>query len=280
MIDSSKLNSLLGAPVNDIAGNKIGSVGQIYVDPDTDQATWATVKTGLFGTSETFAPLGSATWDNNTLMVPFEKEFVKNAPRIEADGALSEEAENALYSYYGDGTETRREEAPYEHGVTAPAPVADTETGTEGYDTSGPTTDDAMTRSEEELRVGKNTVEVGRARLRKFVVTEQETVTVPVSHDEVRMVREPITDANVGDALDGPEISEEEHEIVLTADQVVVEKEAVPVERIRLGTETVTEQQRVTEEIRKEKIELVDPTSSDTGADTGGRETREPRSEK
>jgi hypothetical protein len=73
-------------------------------------------------------------------------------------------------------------------------------------------------------------------------VTETETRTVPVSHEEVRVEREPITDGNIGSALDGPAISEEEHEVVLTAEQPVVQKEAVPVERVRLDTETVTEQ--------------------------------------
>ena len=124
-----------------------------------------------------------------------------------------------------------------------------------GHDTSGPTTDNAMTRSEEQLHVGTETRESGRARLRKYVVTEQETVTVPVQREEVRIEREPITDANRGEALDGPAISEEEHEVVLHEERPVVEKEAVPVERVRLDTETVTEQQQVTEEVRKEQID-------------------------
>ena len=79
-----------------------------------------------------------------------------------------------------------------------------------------PTTDDAMTRSEEELRVGNDAArESGRARLRKYVVTEQVEMTVPVQREEVRVEREPITDANVGEATAGPDISEEEHEVVL-----------------------------------------------------------------
>ena len=129
------------------------------------------------------------------------------------------------------------------------------EAGTVGHDTSGPTTDNAMTRSEEQLHVGTETRESGRARLRKYVVTEQETVTVPVQREEVRIEREPITDANRGEALDGPAISEEEHEVVLHEERPVVEKEAVPVERVRLDKETVTEQQQVTEEVRKEQID-------------------------
>jgi uncharacterized protein (TIGR02271 family) len=124
-----------------------------------------------------------------------------------------------------------------------------------GHDTSGPNTDDAMTRSEEELTVGTRQREAGRAQLRKYVVTEMVTKTVPVSHEEVRIEREPITDANRGDALDGPDISEEEHEVVLHEDEVVVDKQAVAKERVRLGTETVTDDQEVTEEVRKEQIE-------------------------
>jgi uncharacterized protein (TIGR02271 family) len=124
-----------------------------------------------------------------------------------------------------------------------------------GYDTSGPNTDEAMTRSEEQLRVGTRTEETGRARLRKYVVTEMVTQTVPVSHEEVRIEREPITEANRGAATDGPAISEEEHEVVLHGEQVVTSKKTVPVERVRVGVETVTEEQTVSEQVRKEQIE-------------------------
>jgi uncharacterized protein (TIGR02271 family) len=124
-----------------------------------------------------------------------------------------------------------------------------------GRDTSGPTTDDAMTRSEEELRVGKTSRESGRARLRKYVVSEQVQQTVPVQREEVRLEREPITDANVGAAHDGPAISAEEHEVTLHEEEVVVEKRAVPKERVRLDKDTVTEDQTVSEQVRKEQIE-------------------------
>jgi uncharacterized protein (TIGR02271 family) len=131
-----------------------------------------------------------------------------------------------------------------------------TRTGGPGHDTSGGNTDDAMMRSEERVHVGTEGVEAGRARLRKYVVTENVTQTVPVSHEEVRVEREPITDANVGAAMDGPEISEEEHEVTLHAERPVVAKEAVPVERVRMDTETVTEEQTVNESVRKEQIDV------------------------
>ena len=117
-----------------------------------------------------------------------------------------------------------------------------------------------MTLSEERLNVGTEQVEAGRARLRKYVVTENVTETVPVSHEEVRVTREPITEANMGNAMDGPAISEEEHEVTLHAERAVVEKEAVPVERVRLDKQTVTEQERVSEDVRKEQVEVDDGT--------------------
>ena len=127
-----------------------------------------------------------------------------------------------------------------------------------GHDTSGPNTDAAMTRSEERLNVGTETREAGRARLRKHVVTEQQQVTVPVSREELRVEREPITDANRGNAYDGPAISEEEHEITLRAERPVVSTEAEAVERVRLGTETVRSEETVSGEVRKEEIEVDD----------------------
>jgi uncharacterized protein (TIGR02271 family) len=112
-----------------------------------------------------------------------------------------------------------------------------------------------MTRSEEELRVGKTQTETGRARLKKFIVTEQVQTTVPVQREEVRIEREPITDGNVGNAMDGPALSEEEHEVTLHAEQAVVDKTVVPKERVRLDKETIVENQEVSEEVRKERIE-------------------------
>ena len=127
--------------------------------------------------------------------------------------------------------------------------------GTVGHDTSGPTTDDAMTRSEERLNVGTERQATGRARLRKYVTTENVTQTVPVQREEVRIEREPITDANRADAMSGPDISDEEHEVILHEERPVVEKETVPVERVRLDKDTVTDQVTVDEEVRKERIE-------------------------
>jgi uncharacterized protein (TIGR02271 family) len=185
--------------------------------------------------------------------------MIKDAPNVENDGHLDESEVQALYQYYngylGDKGSTGRRDYDYaDQGTTGRQDLTDRD-GVIGHDTSGPTTDDAMTRSEERVRVGTQNVEAGRARLRKYIVTEDVTQTVPVSHEEVRIEREPITDQNVGQAMSGGDLTEEEHEVTLHAERPVVEKETVPVERVRLATETVTSEETVSEQVRKEQIE-------------------------
>jgi uncharacterized protein (TIGR02271 family) len=234
-------------------GSKIGTVGQIFLDDETGRPEWATVSTGTFSKKESFVPLAQAELTGDTLNVPYDKAKIKDAPQVDVDsGHLSPEEEEELYRYYG-----------FEY-QQAPAQTTDSDTDTVGRDTSGPTTDSAMTRSEEQLKVGTERRESGRARLRQYVVTENVTQTVPVSREEVRIEREPITDANRDAAMAGGEITEEEHEVVLHEERAVSSKETVPVERVRMDTETVTGQEQVSEEVRKEQIETegVDPTST------------------
>lgn len=239
---------------------KIGSVGQVYLDNDTGNPEWVTTSTGMFGNKQSFVPLAEATIQGGDVHVAFDKAKVKDAPRVDADGELSPAEEEELYTYYGlqPSTGTPDQDAPVVGDAGGGRRDRADEQGVVGHDTSGPATDSAMTRSEEQLNVGTRTEEVGRARLRKHVVTEQQTVNVPVSHEEVRIEREPITDANRGDAMDGPAISEEEHEVVLHAERPVVEKETVAVERVRMDTETVSGKESVTDSVAKEQIEVDD----------------------
>jgi uncharacterized protein (TIGR02271 family) len=243
------LASYRGQTLYDESGSKVGTIDQVYVDDETGQPTFFTVSTGLFGSRTTFVPVSSASSSGDGVTVAFSKDFIKDAPNVDPDGHLSEEEQDRLYDYYNIGGSGYAATGPTETRYET------SDTGTVGRDTSGPETDDAMTRSEEQVSVGKERREAGRARLRKYVVTEEQTVRVPVEREEVRIEREPITEANRGDALSGPAISEEEHEVVLHEERAVVDKEAVPVERVKLGKETVVEDQQVTEEVRKERIE-------------------------
>jgi len=264
MTDQDQINTYVDGNVIDNNGDKVGSVGQVYVDDRTGQPAWVTVKTGLFGTKETFVPISQVQTQGEDLRVPFDKDTIKAAPSIDVDQHLSPEEEAALYRHYGlgyddNGYDAGNGDTDGDLGAWSERDNLDT---TVGHDTSGRTTDDSMTRSEERLNVGTEQREAGRARLRKYVVTEEQTVNVPVSREEVRLEREPITDANVGAATSGPDISEEEHEVVLNEEVPVVSKETQPVERVRLAKETVTDTETVSDEVRKEQIETDAPDSN------------------
>jgi uncharacterized protein (TIGR02271 family) len=261
MPDIQTVRSWEGRAMVDRDGDKVGTIDAIYVDDQTGEPEWALVNTGLFGTRSTFVPIAKATGSGDQVQVPFEKQRIKDAPNIDPDGHLSEQEEQELWRHYGleygatggyAGTTTETA------GDYADAGRAAVDRDTVGRDVSGPTTDDAMTRSEEELRVGTTQRERGRVRLRKYVTTESQQVTVPVQREEVRVEREPITDANLDAATSGPAISEEEHEVTLREEEPVVEKRVVPRERVRLDTEAVTDERQVSEEVRKEQIEVDD----------------------
>jgi len=275
MITTNQVQDLLqnGGNVVNRDGSKIGGIGQVFLDDQSGEPEWVTVKTGLFGGAESFVPLASAEVRDNDIVVPFDKDKVKGAPRVQdADGHLDESEERELFSYYGVGGQGGHEgtRGTDTHGTDTHATGERTGEGFTGdatrgvgHDTSGPNTDDAMTRSEERVDIGTEKVSTGKARLRKYVVTENVTKTVPVTHEEVRVEREPITDANRDEALSGGDLTSEEHEVELTEERVVVNKETVPVERVRLDKETVTAEQQVDEEVRKEQIETEGAADAD-----------------
>src|ERR1700761_1846067 len=259
MTSPDDVQQYIGRTAVDLEGSKIGKIGQGYLDDQTSQPLWVTVNTGLFGTRQSFAPIAGSKFDSDDVRLAVSKDTIKNAPNVDDDEHISGNEQDALYEYYGYAGDQAAEQAPAQGGRdqggyaegTADTAAAESGTGAAGGRCAG--TDDAMTRSEERLNVGKETVQAGRARLRKHVVTENVTRTVPVSHEEVRVEREPITDANRDDAVAGEPISEDQHEVTLRAERPVVEKEAVPVERVRLTTDTVTEDAQVNESVRKER---------------------------
>ncbi len=266
-ISTQQAGQLIGGTLYGNDGDKIGKIGQVYLDDQTSEPQWVTVATGFFGSNESYVPIATATQSGDGLSVPFTKDQVKGAPNVAADQHISEAEEAELYAYYNmdynagyAGTGDANFDADYTDTTTDRDLV---DSGTTGHDTTGPNTDDAMTRSEEHLRAGTERVESGRARLRKYVVTENEQVTVPVTRERVTLETEAITDANRDSAYSGADITEEEHEVVLHEDRPVVTTEAVAVERVRLNTETETSQQTVSGEVRKERIDL----DSDGNAD-------------
>ncbi|MER6325357.1 PRC and DUF2382 domain-containing protein [Streptomyces coelicoflavus] len=302
MITREEIANVLDQPVYDGDGNKIGDAKHVFFDDMTGRPEWVSVKTGMFGGAESFVPIRDAAMVQDHLEVPYGKDQVKGAPSVDVDagGHLSETEEHRLYDYYGINWDSVLSEAERTDdgrsaagtgtagtagaagaagaaglaGTAGAAGTAGGRTGREGAGRrEGMRGDEAMTRSEEQMRIGVERHESGRARLRKYVVTEEVQQTVPITHEEVRVVREPITDANRDEALAGPEISEAEHEVTLHAERAVVETETVPVERVRMTTEELTENETVRGQVRKERIE------AETESFTEG-EAKHPRDDK
>jgi uncharacterized protein (TIGR02271 family) len=243
---------LVGSEVYDTQGEKVGRVATVYINDESQRPEWVTVQTGLFGHKETFVPLEGARDGSDGLRVRWTKAKIKDAPRIDVDGRLSEEESMGLYQYYGLPTQRTGQmdgDGRMNRGQTNRGQM---NRGSMGRTDLGPDTEQMMTRSEERLNVGTERVETGRVRLRKHVVTEQQQMTVPVTHEEIRVEREPVTGARGRRA----DISEDEREVTLHAEKPVVRKETVPVEEVRLRKEQVTEQQNVQDKVRKERIEM------------------------
>ena len=255
-------NTLIGSKVVGAAGVELGQVDGIYLDSQSSEPEWAAVKPGKSGNRVSLVPLAKAEYDGAELSVPYGKDELEAAPHHDPGQELTHSEEAELFTHYGVRSGEQHDAASENRRDRAGAP------GVQGTDTSGPTTDDAMTRSEEHLHVGVEKTAAGKARLRKYVVTEEVSKTVPVSHEEVRVTREPITEDNRDQALAGAEITEEEHEITLHAERPVVSKETVAVERVRLGTETVTEERTVNEQVRKEQIDDATVTTDDDPTST------------
>jgi uncharacterized protein (TIGR02271 family) len=264
MPTTQEVLSWRGQPLRGSDGEKLGTIEEIYLDAETREPEWVLVTTGLFGTKQSFVPVRDASATDDGVEVPFDKDRVKDAPKMDPDGELSQREEAELYRHYGlEYSESQSGSGLPEGGAGAGDRSESASFGDAppvGRDVSGPETDNAMTRSEEELRVGKAERETGRVRLRKYIVTEDVQQTVPVRREEVRIEREPITDANRDDAMAGGELTEEEHEVVLHTEEPVVEKRTVPKERVRLDKDVEVEDRTVSEEVRREEIDVDDAT--------------------
>ncbi|MBQ0894359.1 YsnF/AvaK domain-containing protein [Micromonospora sp. U56] len=227
-LTEQQVRSLYGQDVQDRSGAKIGSVGQVWADA-AGEPTWVSVKTGVMGHHESMAPLAGAGMAEGRLRVPYDKATVRSAPAVESgtEAPLGSDQLAQLYRHY----QLQQQQEQPQRRPGAPE----------------------MTRSEERLRVGTQSEPAGKARLSKHVVTEDVHTTVPVEHDEVRVVREPITAANRGDIR--PDIRDEQREMELRAERPVVSKDQVPVERVRLTKDEIVEDEPIDAQVRRERVD-------------------------
>jgi uncharacterized protein (TIGR02271 family) len=263
-ITPEMVRDLRGREVYDAHSDKVGKVGEVYVDNTSGEPRWVTVNTGMLGTKESFVPLDGATAGSDGVHVATEKKTIKDAPSTgDNAGELSESEERRLYSHYGltapSAADGRADSARGgdRDGDRDRAAGRDGRDSHDSHDSHGTDNEKGMSRSEERLSVGKENVETGEVRLRKYVVTENQSVEVPVSHEEVRVEREAVS----GDRPARGTVGEDEQAVTLHAERPVVDKEAYEVERVRLDTRTVTENQTFSDEVRKEQIEVADPSN-------------------
>lgn len=298
----TQVRELMGMSVTDTNGTKVGTIKQVYLNDDSGAPEWVTVHTGWFGMRESFVPLSGARKEQDMLQVPYDKETIKGAPNVDADEHLSHAQIVDLYRHYGVRPPggRRKGETGTQQETGAEGKAATGTTGTEGAagtqgaagkaaagmavrpEKGGKRERQAMppqsaregaeapmteiTRSEEQMRIGTERQEAGRVRVHKWVETEMVERTIPVSHEEIKIDREPITGGRPSAEVS---LSEDEQEIILYEERPVVSKETVPVERIRVRTEQVQDEQTVRSELRKERIEVTRDEESGTGRETG-----------
>ncbi|MFI0896370.1 PRC and DUF2382 domain-containing protein [Streptomyces sp. NPDC020983] len=303
MITREQIPQVVGHPVHDAEGKKVGDAKHMYLDDNTGNPEWVTVKTGFFGSNETFVPTRSARLVQDHLEVPYAREKIKGAPNVDVDsgGHLSVEEEQHLYRYYGierSGDKGESAGAPGRAAAAGGAAGAAAGTRRSARDTGAGTDEksaaanagagtgigaagmpgrtgapergvaagaegEALTRSEEEMHVRVERHASGKAQLRKYVEVEEVEQTVPVRHEEVKVEREPISASEREALRSGREISEAERYVTLHEESPVVETEVVPKERVRMRVEEHVEQKKVRGRVRREKIETDMESPSD-----------------
>ena len=255
MLDNDQITQVTGREVHGPDGEKIGKAGRVYVDDTTGRPKWVSVETGLFGTRASFIPLEGASFDGERLSVPYDKSRVKGAPDLGDGDHLSPEDEETLNRYYsGDGPEGLADDRARSADVSAGGAV-----GQQHDEARTASDDNGITVSEEQLAVSTRSVATERVRLRKHVVTEEVMLRVTLRRERLTIDREPIAEADAGEHVGGSDFTGGEQEIVLYEEIPVVQKLLRPVERIRLATEVTTEEQTVSDEVRKERVEVDQP---------------------
>jgi uncharacterized protein (TIGR02271 family) len=220
-----RLEQMRGATVYDSTGDKIGTVEEIFYDEDTNRPEWIGIGTGFFGTKRVLVPIDGARVEGDEITIRYSADQVKDSPDIDSD-EISYETEQELYAYYRLGPSS----------------------GRRGTDDDA---DQELTRAEEELRVGKETVESGRARLRKWVETEPVEAQVELRQETAQVTRE-----RIDQPVEGVELGEEEIEVPLHEERAVVEKRAVAKERVGIKKDVKSETETVRDEVRKERVEV------------------------
>lgn len=232
----------VGHPVTGAAGEPLGRVATVFTDPTSGAATWAVVDAG--GGATPLVPLDGVRADGPGIRVPYDAEQLRTAPPHDPAAALSHEEAAQLARHY----------------AARPPRVAQP-----GGDGSEP---GWAVRHEERLRVLTDTFVTGRVRVRKYAVTEERTFTVQVTREEISIEHEEVPageHAPLRSAEPGAEVGEQVLELVRHEERVVVAKEVVPVERVRVVRHVVTRPHTVRGDVRREVVDVDEDRTAPDG---------------
>ena len=251
---TTQAEDLLGARVTGADGKVVGTVEQVFRDDVDGTPAWARVRAGKTGR---FVQLGSSQVTPDGLSVPFDSQKILSGPDIEAGQHMSAAQAEELSRYYGLIVPTQQSRGPLaeeteQRQVSSQMPVSEQMRAGEqlaGEEAGG---SDWLIRQEERIQVGKEMLETGRVRLHKYVDTESIEQPVHLYREDFEIERIPIS----GDEPVSGTLEEGVQEIVLHEERVVLRKELVPVERVRLRTRQVASDSTVRDEIRRERIEV------------------------
>jgi sporulation protein YlmC with PRC-barrel domain len=186
-----------GRTVVDRKGEKLGKVGDLYLDEATDRPAYAGVRTGLLGRHESIVPLEGIQERDDELVVPHDAELVRDAPTLDPDaGVLDDDAQQRLARHY------RTDAGPATRGSAAAD--AAPEPQSRGDESSA-----EMIRSEEEVVTGTTPPRpTERVRIRKVLVTDHVKRTVPVRREEIRLETEPPPEGVIESVHDAGEVTD------------------------------------------------------------------------
>lgn len=247
MLNPAQIDQAVGQPLYDTDGSQVGLIGQVYLHAVTGEPVWVSVHTGEPGTTASFVPLAQARTTRAGLSVPYSNDTVVKAPQVEVDdGVLSQAQAAQLYRYYGVQTD---QDDP-------PSGLQDNQEPRHNDPTTA-AKQVGVTRSEERLQVATTTRATETVRLRKHIITEEKTITVSVRREVFTIERAPVIKQDIAPGGDGwgTEPSRVQYETVLHEEQIIVQKNVVPVERVTVIKDLVTEDHEVTEQVRQEQID-------------------------
>ena len=251
MASDSALPPVIGAIADDRDGNALGTITTVFLDDVTDRPTWVGLTDGLDARSDdapVIAPISDAEYSDGRVRLTVSAEAVRTAPRVSQADRLSPEEEVTLREHYRAVPATGR------HGTTDTVAIPTVATGTAA--------DTAMTRSEEQLQLSTVVEPWTRAVLRIEEVTEEVMVPVTITRQQARIEYLPLSPTDRGGRADtagapGAQRSTSTSEwVTLYSEQPAVTLERVPVERVRLRTAWATEETTVSQELRREQVEL------------------------